>query len=451
LQGEIASVSTESLGVQGQRRRRSGGFAVALALIALAGFGIRLGYALAGGGNGTSYDGIYYHFAANVLIDGLGFVNPWTGAQTALHPPAWPAVLALPSVLGLGTVLGHQLFACVVGVAAVVLVGVAGRVIADARVGLIAAAMAAVYPNMWVRERELAAETLIFPLVAIALILVYRYWAQPRTITFVALGGACGVLALVRAEQALMLVLLLPPLALRAGPRPSSRRVAQLAAGTGAAVLVLLPWVVHNSMRFESSVLLTTSFGVTVRGANCPGAYYGDHIGSQDPDVWRAPETVGPGRCAGAESVGETAQDAEFRGKAFTYMRGHAERLPAVVAAREARTWGLLRLFQEAPTGVHRAGLFVYWALLPFAVAGILRLRDSRVPLWPLLSFVVVVAVAVAITYGSVRFRASAEVPIVVLAAVGVDTLWRRLGAHGRTATENASTPSSASPSMMSV
>jgi hypothetical protein len=51
---------------------------------------------------------------------------------------------------------------------------------------------------------------------------------------------------------------------------------------------------------------------------------------------------------------------------------------------------------------------------------------------------VVLVALAVATTYGAVRFRAAAEVPIVVLAAVGVDAVWRRLRPRDRTTATNA-------------
>jgi uncharacterized membrane protein YfcA len=63
---------------------------------------------------------------------------------------------------------------------------------------------------------------------------------------------------------------------------------------------------------------------------------------------------------------------------------------------------------------------------LPFAVAGAVRLRRRSVLLLPLLLFLAAVALVVGVTFGSVQYRAPAEVPIVVLAAVGVDALWDR-------------------------
>jgi hypothetical protein len=415
-----------------------------------------------GGGNDASGDGIYYSFAANVLVDGGGFVNPWNGIPTASHPPAWPVLLGLPSSIGLDTVLAHQVFTCMVGMVTVVLVGLTGQVIAGRRVGQLAAAIAAAYPNIWVRERELAAETLVFPLVAVVLALAYRYWRAPRTVTLLALAAAVGVLCLVHAAMASLLVLLLPVPALRAPSGGSlARRVGRLAAALGVVAVVLVPWVVRNTMRFERPVLLTTNLGLTLRAANCPAAYDGERLGSFDLDIVRPVAAVPPGGCVWDAGPGdESEQDAVFREQAFGYMRDHIGRVPAVVAAREGRTWGFFRPLQQptlerefgnGPLGVYRVAAVSYWALVPFAIAGGVVLRRRSVPLFPLLVFFVAVAVVVAVAFGSVRYRAPAEVPIVVLAAVGVDALWARLRPRPSSAARNASTTSSASAVVSSV
>jgi hypothetical protein len=414
---------------------RSTRFALGLVLIALAGFSIRLGYALAGGGRDVSGDGLFYHGAANLLADGHGYVNPWSGLPTATHPPAWPLLLSVPSAIGFDSLLAHQVAACVVGTATVALVGLTGRLIAGGRVGLIAAAIAAAYPNLWVRERELAAETLIFPLAAIGLALAIQYRRAPRMGTLLALAAICGVLVLVHAAMVLLLIVLVPALVLRAPPGASMpRRWVCLLAALGVVGVVLLPWVIRNAVRFERPVLLTTNTGLTLRAANCPAAYEGERLGSFDLDIVRPPATVPPGGCvwdAGPDDESEV--DAWFRDRALAYARGHAERVPAVVAAREGRTWGLFRPLQQArlerefgngPLGVYRAAVFAYWVLLPFAIAGAVRLRRRCVPLLPLVSFLVVVAAAVGLTFGSVRYRAPAEVTIAVLAAVGIEAVW---------------------------
>jgi hypothetical protein len=70
---------------------------------------------------------------------------------------------------------------------------------------------------------------------------------------------------------------------------------------------------------------------------------------------------------------------------------------------------------------------FVRWlSLIAFfalalRLAGAVILRRRRVILLPLTALAVSVTVGVAVTYGFTRFRAAAEVAIVLLAAVAVD------------------------------
>jgi 4-amino-4-deoxy-L-arabinose transferase-like glycosyltransferase len=456
----VSTTPTTALSGRTEARRR-GRFWLGVVLIALAGFGIRLGYALAGGGADTSLDGVYYHYAANLLVDGGGYANPWSGVPTAQHPPGWPVLLGLPSLVGLDSVLAHQVFACIVGTVTVLLVGWAGRVIGGDRVGVVAAALAAANPNMWVRERELLAQTLVFPLVAVAVALAYRYWREPRAVTLTALGGVCGLLALVHASLALLLLLLLPLVSLCASSSfTRAPRLRNLVAALSIASVVILPWAVRNTVRFERPVLLTTSFGVNLRVGTCPAGYFGERIGSHDPDIWLPPQEVGPGRCSfDVTSANEAVQDSEFRTQALAYMRENVGRVPLVAAARQGRIWGVFRPFQTAaldqefglgPLGVYHAGLAFYWVLIPFAIAGAFRLRRSGVPLLPLLPFFIVAAGTAAIAFGTFRYRAPAEVPVVVLAALGVDVLWRRRRSHDSLEPRDDSTTSPASVAVSS-
>ena len=67
-----------------------------------------------------------------------------------------------------------------------------------------------------------------------------------------------------------------------------------------------------------------------------------------------------------------------------------------------------------------------YWLLLVPGVAGGVLLRRRRVVIYPLLAFVATAALAVAPTIGDVRYRAAAEVPLVLLAAVAIDAVLQR-------------------------
>ena len=69
---------------------------------------------------------------------------------------------------------------------------------------------------------------------------------------------------------------------------------------------------------------------------------------------------------------------------------------------------------------MNRLALFGFWLLVIPAAAGVVVLRRRRIPVYPLLGFFAIVAVTVATTYGETRYRAAVEVPLVLLAAVGL-------------------------------
>ena len=76
--------------------------------------------------------------------------------------------------------------------------------------------------------------------------------------------------------------------------------------------------------------------------------------------------------------------------------------------------------------GVTRLAMISYWLLLAPAFAGVVALRRRGIPLYPLLAFVLTAVVAVAPSIGDPRYRAAAEVPLVLLAATGIDSLISR-------------------------
>jgi hypothetical protein len=75
---------------------------------------------------------------------------------------------------------------------------------------------------------------------------------------------------------------------------------------------------------------------------------------------------------------------------------------------------------------VIEAGYLMYWLLVPAAVLGVVVLRRRRVTLVPLVALIGAVTAGAAASYGFTRFRASAEVAIVLLAAVAIDAVLRR-------------------------
>ena len=427
---------------------------VLLGICAL-GLGLRVGYVLGwqqidedelGG------DAYYYHAAANLLAEGEGFVHPFfwregIRAPGADHPPAYQVVLALPSVVGLDTVRDHQLFSCVLGTVTIGLAGLAGRQIAGRRAGLIAAGLTALYPNIWMNDAAVMSETLALLFGVVVVICAYQAWRRPSWRWFVATGAAIGLASLARAEGVMLVPLVVWPLAAWARGIDGWRvRLGRLAAGTGAAVLVIAPWVVANMVRFDEPTTLSTQLGPTLDVANCDETYYGTALGAWSFDCASDPEA----------NADRSTIDKQLRDEAIDYARDHASRLPVVVAARFGRAWAVYdpleqlkfdRFAENRPLGASRAGLASYYVIAAGAVAGAVVLRRRGVPSFPLVAGVINVAVTVVLFYGSTRFRAPAEPSLVLLAAVAADALVTRLRAPSQPLSPSPSlSPSQDSP-----
>jgi len=394
-------------------------------------------------------DATAYHLLANNLADGHGYIRPFDfrilhlSRPTAEYPPLFPALLSVPSYLGATSVDSQRLFLCFVGAGTVVLVGFLGRRVGGPIVGLVAAAIAAVYPMLFLGEAVLMAECLFAFLVAAMLLLAYRAADAPSPLRFAVLGLVIGLTALTRAEGLLFAVVLVIPLALGIRSLATKQRVLLAGVAAAVAVLTVLPWTIRNAMRLHAFVPISNNIGTAVDGANCDLTYSGAQIG-----LWRETFTTfgdAARRRPQAEACFEgfdirrrdfdEADVANFhRSSGITYARRHLSRAPLVVAVRELRTWGLYAPRQQIefeslegrPRRWQGVGTVMYWVLLPLAVAGTVLLVRRRARVWPLVSTAVVVSVTTALTYGQQRFRTAAEPAIVVLAAVALGAVLAR-------------------------
>lgn len=408
---------------------------VALALIAIAGLALRIAYVLiTKNPRHLGGDDFYYHYGANLLVDGRGFVDPIQLLQFhrttpgAAHPPGYIVALALPSLLRLRSVLDHQLWSCVIGAGTIVLVGLAGREVGGRRVGLTAAALAAVYPNVWFYDSVVMSETLVLFTTALTILIAYRFARQPSVRLAIGLGVSVGITALTRAESILLVPLLLVPLALWLRGPAIRRRLQLLAISVGATLLTIAPWVGYNLVRFERPVYLSSNLELTLLSANCDETYSGPFLGFW---AFQCGTRFTPPR--GDASV----QEAFYGSKVREYVSDHKSRVPIVVLAREARTWGFFNANQQITIDqiegkeltTSRLALGMYYALVASGVVGVVALRRRRVPLTPLLAVLGAVALTVGFVYGTTRFRAPAEVSLVLLGSVGIDAAIRRIGA----------------------
>ena len=374
-------------------------------------------------------DPLSYHLLGNAIGTAHGYVNPLQfafGAKTiptASEPPLFPLVLGMASALGGRSVLSHQLVGAVIGTGTVVAVGAVGRAVAGVRAGLLAGTVAALYPPLWLNDGGVMAESLFALTIAVVLVAAYRFVRAPSLGGAALIGIATGLAMLTRVEAVLLVPLLLLPL-LAVAERPAWRTAAaRVAVALGTATLVVAPWVIRNLSTFDRPTVLSTGDG-TLAGANCAPAYAGPKIG-----LWVI-------SCYGDAVAGdESDANAAWRSQGLAYARQHADRVPVVVAARVARTWQLFGPLQDArvnrddgrPSWMNMLALGVYAALLPFAAAGTVVLHRRGVHLLPLGAQFALVTVTAATVWGAVRFRAPADVAIVVLAGVALDRLLPRV------------------------
>ncbi len=399
-----------------------------VAALATAGLAVRVAYVLVWmDPSALPGDAAYYHYGANLLADGHGFVNPTfflhshgrVAVPAAQHPPGYVVFLAASSLLGLRGPLAHQLWSSLLGTGSVVVIALLARRVAGPRSGIAAAALAALYPNLWLLDGMLHSETLVVFAVAVVTYLAYRQLSTPGTGGALILGAVCGAAALVRAEQVLLLPLLAAPAAYIGTTGSRVRRAGTAGLAVLAGLLVIAPWSLYNLSRFERPVPLTTEGGTTLAVANCDLTYrVPDALGSWAFSCWRDSSSTEP-----------SVVDAEARSDAIRYMRDHAGRLPVVLAARLGRTWGLYQPLRTLakdrwgkPQDLTDLGGVLYYPVVAAAIIGGVEMRRRRVPVWPLLVHVFVASVVSLGVYGTPRFRAGAEVALVTLAAAALGT-----------------------------
>jgi 4-amino-4-deoxy-L-arabinose transferase-like glycosyltransferase len=427
LTSESAAAATAPAAIGGTMVPRT--FRMSLAGVVSAGLALRLGYVLivTRYENSKFYDAFWYTVTSDDLSQGHFFRVPFGHAPTAAHPPGTSLLLgAIGFVLGNHQGTTHlRLMMAVLGAAVVLFVGLLGRAIAGPWVGIVAAGIAALAPSFWMPSGIVMSETPAMLFMALILLAVIRVLRAPSVVNAVLLGLACGAEALVRAELILFVPALLVPAVLADRRVPMRRRLGLLGAGLVTVGLVLAPWAGRNLAAFQDTTYTSTGEGIALLGANCPAAYSGPLLGA-----WSL-------SCAEAVSGSDESVVSTRAGNAATtFARHHLGRLPVVALARAGRLWDFYQPIQMADGGVNEgrpipaslAGLWVYYATLAFAIAGVVLLRRRRIPQWFLLVPAGVLTLISVMVYGNVRFRAPFEVCLAVLASPALIFLGQSLG-----------------------
>ena len=292
-------------------------------------------------------------------------------------------------------------------------------------------AIAAVYPNMWVPDGSLMAETVAIFTTALALYWAYRYWHEPTWPKLAIVGHRrrrrraepVGARAHRAADGG-------AARGARARARARSDRWRGIGAGAAAA--------------FAGDGAVARLQHDAVRGARAAEHAVRPHalVGQLRPGLERAlrqllrhpvlatdravaadgPRRVAAGRPAPAH------RDPLREGSPRRRARGSRSRASARSSGSTNPTTRSPSTASFEGRGLRwaRAGMYSFYALALLSVAGAIALRRRRtVPVFPLLVPPVMVLVTVITIYASTRFRASAEVSLCLLAAIALDAARR--------------------------
>jgi hypothetical protein len=425
----VDGIPDKSWGRPGNKR-----FTLLLVLVVALGVGVRIAYVLSIGRHVVlGLDAIGYELLGKGLAHGRGYSNPAAffaqGVEraTANFPPGYPLFLAAFDRLGVSSTTGMELVGACFGAVTVGTTGLLGRWVSGrSNVGLIAALLVAVSPALIASAGSSMSETLSVPLMVLVLCAVTWAARSASWMPWIVVGGVAGLLAVVRSED-LVVALLLVPAAIVAAPGHSWRhRVALVSVVLLSTGVVVSPWVIRNLMTFHPPVVVSTAADKTLAGANCKSTYYGPLIGYWDFSCLGHDELANSDEARYGQVLSDEGRE---------YVKTHLTRVPIVVALRALRSWGLYDPAQEAQldrfetrsVGWQQFAWPVSLLTLIFAIPGIVGLRRRRLASILVAGPAAVDTLVVLVTYGNDRFVLSAIPSLSIGAAVTVVWLGSRL------------------------
>ncbi len=185
-------------------RSRPVGFRGRLLVITAIGAVWRLGYLIVAKADQPLLlnDSMYFSIQAGLNSEGHWFEDALTGQPGAEHGMLTSLYLTPWSIGGGDSVFPQRLGMTLLGIATVFVIGMTGRRLASGfgvataeRIGLIAAAIAAVYPNLWINDSLVMSETLAILLVSLALYVALGHHVNPTVAS-----GHCSVCSPVSAH-----------------------------------------------------------------------------------------------------------------------------------------------------------------------------------------------------------------------------------------------------------
>ena len=364
-------------------------------------------------------DGKDYDALGLSLAQGTGYAIH--GTPNTFRPPGYPFFLAV-----LYTVFGHSYAAvkvvqsCLDALTCLMILFIGQRLFRT-RVGVIASAIAVMYPFLVLYTGFLLSETLFVFLSTVFLYVLVRV-RDHYAGKWLMLGGLIlGMMNLIRPVTLLFPALLFCWAWIEFGTKERAAVTACMM--TIWMMLPILPWMARNYAVTHSYMLIDDHHWL--------GLYIGNNR-----TILRDPEAIGgwlePNRIEGFQPT-FTADD--FRSATLAFLRESLLHEPWELLRLEF--YKLVRLWSVFPTSARTTyrdaivSLFSYGLLLPlFAIGVVLSLRGPHKP-WVLIFWILNFCLVTLIAFGSTRFRAPVEPALVLFGAFTLDWYWARFFGRG--------------------
>lgn len=388
------------------------------------------------------HDQISYHTLSLRVLNGNGltFGEVWWPATRAGEPTAHWSYLYLGyltlvyKIFGANPLAARLIQVVIVGILQPYLVFLIGRRVFNQTVGLVSAAITAVYGYFIYYAAALMTES--FYIVAIlsglylAIIFTDRMLSAEKQLDLgetikwgAVLGGTLFIAVLLRQ----LYLLIIPFLFTWTWWRAGMRTVKTLLVSGLVLVVLIMPFTIFNYSRFNRFVLLNTNAGFAFFWGNHP--VYGDHFESILPEELGSYQELIPQELI---SLDEAALDQELlkRGIQFViddpvrYLRLSLSRIPPYIMFWPSTSSSML-------SNIVRVGSFGF--MLPFMLYGLiiafLRREKplARQPLGLIYIYIVVYAAIHILTWTLIRYRLPVDAILVVFAGYGIIDLLGRI------------------------
>jgi 4-amino-4-deoxy-L-arabinose transferase-like glycosyltransferase len=381
---------------------------------------------------------------------------PGTGAggtrgPSAYFPPAFPYFLAVVDLVDGHTGRGDpgatqpaRISQAVVGTIVVGLIGLVALEAFGPLVGLIALAVAAIYPVLIEVSALLLAENLFTALVLAAVWAALRAGRSTSPLPWIAGSGVFTGLATLAHVNGIVLVIPLAVAAWRALPRLLSPALL-----LAAALLALAPWLVRDAVVTHHFVRVTDEDGITLVGTYNRASASDPHV----PYRWRLYLNI-PGErhlIRQAHRLTELQLSQRLEDRAFDYIGNHPTSPLSVLYHNTRRllelegsvAWKISASSIDLPIATARIGVLSFWILCLLAVAGAFTRAVRAGPKWLWAApFLLWLSVAL-VNAETPRFREVIDPFLIVLAACALAVAGRMvaarlrgtpIGRHGRRA-----------------